>query len=59
MQCMSKIIFFAIQEAETTVGITVSDDNDNEPQFLLQEYEFVIPENLPPQFPVGRVRVSD
>ncbi len=55
---MKKNHDFSLQQASATVEVTVSDDNDNDPVFLLPSYVFSIPENLSPDFHVGAVKVT-
>ncbi|XP_072446339.1 protocadherin-1-like isoform X2 [Chiloscyllium punctatum] len=42
-----------------TVVVSVLDENDNDPKFMLNSYSFSVRENLPPSSPVGMVTVSD
>ncbi|XP_069754170.1 protocadherin-1-like isoform X2 [Narcine bancroftii] len=42
-----------------TVVVNVLDENDNDPRFMLNAYNFSVRENLPPSSPVGMVTVSD
>lgn len=45
--------------ATTTVTLTVLDDNDNDPVFARNGYEFAVEENLPRGTVLGAVRASD
>ncbi|KFO22370.1 Protocadherin-11 X-linked [Fukomys damarensis] len=42
-----------------TVFVTVLDQNDNDPSFTHNEYNFYVPENLPRHGTVGLITVSD
>ncbi|XP_059846442.1 protocadherin-1-like isoform X2 [Hypanus sabinus] len=42
-----------------TVVVNVLDENDNDPRFMLNAYNFSVRENLPPSSPVGMVTVTD
>ncbi|XP_055498710.1 protocadherin-1-like isoform X3 [Leucoraja erinacea] len=47
------------QKGTATVVVNVLDENDNDPRFMLNAYNFSVRENLPPSSPVGMVTVSD
>ncbi|XP_071979201.1 protocadherin-11 X-linked isoform X2 [Engystomops pustulosus] len=46
-------------QSNTTVNITVLDQNDNSPSFTHNEYNFYVPENLPTYGTVGLITVTD
>uniref|UniRef100_UPI00398E56F2 protocadherin-1-like isoform X2 n=1 Tax=Pristiophorus japonicus TaxID=55135 RepID=UPI00398E56F2 len=46
-------------QGTATVVVSVLDQNDNDPRFMLHAYSFSVMENLPPSSPVGMVTVSD
>lgn len=45
--------------ATCKILITVTDANDNDPKFQMDNYEFSIEENLPPNSPVGKISAVD
>ncbi|XP_042195826.1 protocadherin-1-like isoform X2 [Callorhinchus milii] len=46
-------------KGSATVAVTVLDQNDVDPRFMLNSYSFSVRENLPASSPVGMVTVSD
>ncbi|XP_046802630.1 cadherin-related tumor suppressor isoform X1 [Lucilia cuprina] len=48
-----------VQHTETIVEITVTDTNDNPPQFDVPVYSFDIPENAPRGYQVGIIAATD